>query len=571
MVLVIASAFSITSAQISSTRVELATVTADDTALFHVRVLRGQTIETATLTQGEQTLDVTPDPVQMPVTQWIVLDASSEMVNLEASVQAALQRFIRNNDNRTGVIIYTTDETILAPTDRIAQVENFIADYTATSGQPGCLTDALSELNTFERDLDRSWRVMVVTAGDFSRVTSCDVQDIPPLPAPIDIVAATDDLATELENIEAASGGDIFPANLRTIDARVSEVRTQWGQPTYALRVPLPADWDTDAPADLTVVLENGTEETTTVTFADYNVPAPPEPTAQPTEIVLATVAPRNTDTPAPTATEAAVGVLPPADGDDGTSPPPDGTPDDGGDNIALLLILGALLFIVGAVAFALGLARMGRNPALTSTQTSANFYDTLEDDDVENNVAATRIRERNIIGNDDDDIGVTQISDQQETTGSTTANVEDTAAVDYDAEDDLIITQVLTDDRFQKMMQQSRDEDEVVAWLRLEGAASGDYELTTRGVMIGRSQECDIQIKGDSAISRKHARLDVGDNGDVTVSRLSGVNPVVVGGVQIGNRHPLNPNDVIHLSDMTRLIFIARQDDDFDEEQTLI
>ncbi|MDQ7036070.1 MAG: hypothetical protein Q9P01_14910 [Anaerolineae bacterium] len=85
------------SAQIRSTRVELATLDGSD-VLFHMRVLRGQTIETAELTQGGTTVTLEASPVPLANTQWIVLDASEEMVNLQTTVQSAVQRFLRNNE-----------------------------------------------------------------------------------------------------------------------------------------------------------------------------------------------------------------------------------------------------------------------------------------------------------------------------------------------------------------------------------------------------------------------------------------------------------------------------------------
>ena len=120
-------------------------------------------------------------------------------------------------------------------------------------------------------------------------------------------------------------------------------------------------------------------------------------------------------------------------------------------------------------------------------------------------------------------------------------------------------------------MMSQSRSNVEIIGWIRLVSKdINRDFELTRRGAVVGRSQECDIQITGDSAISRKHARLDVSAINQVTISRLSAVNPVLISGIQINNLHPLAPNDVIHLSDETRLIFIAKvEPDEFDDDDT--
>jgi hypothetical protein len=251
--------------------------------------------------------------------------------------------------------------------------------------------------------------------------------------------------------------------------------------------------------------------------------------------------------------------------------PPPD-SGDDAPDSAVLGLVIGAGLFIVGAVVLALALANV-RRPGSRQPDPDVNFYDTVDSDSTQDIEENTRIRERNII--DDDDLGITRMATMRARDPKATLSDVDTMRLDDDdappdveatsagVEDQMIITQVLSDDRFQKMMSQSKRDDEVIAWLRLEGAGTGDYELTRRGAVVGRSQECDIQITGDRAISRQHARLDVQDDDTVTISRLSATNPVVVGGVQVSNRHPLRPNDVIHLSDQTRLIFIQRLDDD--------
>lgn len=188
--------------------------------------------------------------------------------------------------------------------------------------------------------------------------------------------------------------------------------------------------------------------------------------------------------------------------------------------------------------------------------------------------MSATKIRERSIV--EDKDIGETRIAPEAAGLGTPTqaAKLDDTymeESAEFGDEDELLVTQVLTDERFKQMVQQSKSNEEIVGWMRLstEGeAASEDFPLTAKGAVIGRSLDCDIRVKEDRAISRQHARLDVRPNGQVTISRLSAVNPVVVGGVQVSNRHPLKPNDVIHLSDRTRLIYVAK-DIDFVEDTT--
>lgn len=544
-------------AQLESTRVELVAQTFSDDALFHVRVLRGQTIESAELTQGDKTLTLETEPVPLPITQWIVIDASEEMVNLQAAVLQGVQRFLRNDTNQNGLITFNSRVNVLRPTDRVSQIDNFLADYTATADEPACIESALEQINEVERNLDRTWRILVITAADFSQESRCSNTTMPTLPAPVDIIAVTDEIPQKLNDLVNTSGGNILTANLRTVEARVNEVRTQWGQPSYALRAPLPDDWDSGDPMQLTVTLSNGTEETTEVMFREYNIPLPPEPTVVPTDIVLETIPTRAVE-PTVATDDTSENIVIPETSDNDTS--------DSG-NVAFLLIIGAVLFIVGAVVLALAMSRVRRAPYTQATSTpSQNFYESLADED--DGILATKVRERNLV--EDRDIGSTQISDN--IAPALDADEPDTRTfIQEDAEDELIITQVLSDQRFQSMMRQSDDDTEIVAFLRLEGMAEGDFALYKRGALIGRSQDCDIQITGDRAISRQHAKLEVQDNGLVTISRLSATNPVVVGGINVANRHPLKSNDVIHLTDMTRLIFIANVDEEFDEEATLI
>jgi hypothetical protein len=549
------------SAQLTSTWVELATLDGAN-ILFHVRVLRGQTIESASVQQGDNVLELETSPVQLPNTQWIVLDASEEMVNLQTTVQGAVQRFLRNNETPTGLIIYNSSVDTLSPTNRTSQIDSFLLGYTATAGEPACLADALIPITEATRELDHSWRILVITAGDFSGQTNCAIQTIPAMPAPVDVIAITDEENDVLQDLVDTSDGTLSRANLRTVEARITEIRTQWGQPTYALSGVWSDEWNVDEPLELTVTLANGTSETKTIRLREYRMPVPIEPTAAPTQVVLATI------TPQPEETEAAAIV------DTAPTAEASSTSDTGGtsgDNIALLLIVGAVLFIIGAVILALALSRMRRPEPYTPQPTGSNFYDTI--DEVESSVSATRIRERDIIVPVNDSDNPTRAAQRAHPTPSSTEHQTDETYMgdfDVDAEDEMLITQVLTDKRFRNMMEQSVQQDEVVAWIRVEGSSPGDFELTQRGAIVGRSQECDIQIKGDRAISRQHARLEVQPDKTITISRLSAVNPVIVGGLQVGNHHELKSNDVIHLSDRTRLILITRTDE-LDEEITRV
>src|SRR5690606_36277178 len=112
-------------------------------------------------------------------------------------------------------------------------------------------------------------------------------------------------------------------------------------------------------------------------------------------------------------------------------------------DNVAILLVIGAVLVVIGAVVLALALWRVRRTP-IAETPTSLNFYQTL--DTVEN---TTQNSDQNDLLSDDSDEPITKLH------------------VDDDL-DNLLVTQVLGDERFQNMMAQSRSNMDIVGWIRL-------------------------------------------------------------------------------------------------------
>ncbi|MEO0597736.1 MAG: FHA domain-containing protein [Chloroflexota bacterium] len=527
---------------------------------LHLRVPRGQTIDEVEVVQGDTTLDLAIEPDALPITQYILIDDGGEMVNYQAVIQSTIPRFWASGERETGVYFFDATLETLQPTDRAEQLDDFLSGYTATAGDPACLGTALDALLTQERDIDRSWRVLVITAGDLSRQTNCATETLPTsLPAPLDIIAITTEVDDALQTLVDENGGSIYTANLRGIEQRTNEVSTSWGQPTFLASGTLPDGWDADATFEMIVTLSNGTEETQTVALREYNLPqvevvvpattVPEEPT-----VALETIPPDDTATPV------AVTVADPTAVPIETPTPT--TAPSSNQGIAILLIVGAVLFVGGAVGLAVSLTR-SRNPQPAQAPVPQNYYMELSSNTATNQQSAstskdpTRIRERGILADNSDQ---TQIGDVK---GDTYVMIAD----DEDEDDDtMLMTQVLTDDRFQKMIENSRMDDEVVGWMRImvEGQVDiRDQPLTMRGAVIGRSQECDIQITDDRAISRKHARLDVQVDRQVTISRLSATNKVVVGGVQVGNKHVLKPNDVIHLTDTTRMVFITKESEE--------
>lgn len=564
--LLLLSATSLISAQAPNTRLEFASLLPDGETVFHVRVLRGQTVESATLQIPSDDIALTAQPVPLDVTQWIVLDASDGMVNYQAAVTSAMQRFLRNAEGLTGIIYYDNDVRVLQPTDNASEINAFLAEYTATDGEIGCVADALNVIAQASRPIDRSWRVMLVSSA-ITLQTACDEQNLPTMPTPIDIISIAEGDDETLVDLVNRSGGSIVTANLRTVEARVNEIRTQWGQPTYLLST---TELDSvPIRSTLEITLANDLSESLTPRFRSYNIAMPPTPIPSETPLP-ATAAPDEALAQAEETAEAVAASAQATAQAQSAAQPATNAPDN-----TLFLILGAVLFIVGAVIAALSLSRFGRGQDATPAKrvgnakdSSSSFYASLERTPAPVDVAseiATQIR-----GNDGGSGagGATQIANEQTPTPDDTDAI---AIVDpYELDDELIITQVLTDDRFKRMMEQSTEDTEIVGFMRIEGAMSGDYQLSKRGLLVGRGMGCDIQVKGDSAISRQHARIDVQPDGSVTVSRLSAVNPVVVGGNQVSNRYPLKSNDVIHLSDRTRLVFIVnKRTDDDDDTQT--
>lgn len=517
-----------------------------------MRLPRGQTVVEASLSQGDNEITLLPDPVQLPVSQFIILDTGQNMSDVHEDIIDSVQRLwqIGSQDSRrTGLIFYDNEANILQATNDTDAIDTRIGDYAIGESETSCPVVALDMLNDITRDFDRTWRILLITTGTLSE--DCELEGIS-VPSSLDMIVIADDIDPALQNLLERSNGQLYSANTRLVETRINEILSAWTQATYALRGTIPEEWDSNAEFELNVRTSNDTDISENLFFIRYNTPIP-----QPTEVVVTATA-----TIAPTATQAEatpeVTETPIIDGNSGN--------EEEGDSVAVLLIIGAVLFVVGAIVLAIALSQIRRAPRdeTPAQPANASFYKTLDavDHATEEAVSATRVRERGIIArNDEPD---TMVGEFDDTRMASLDNEED--------EDELLLTQVLTDDRFRNMMEQSSQNTEIIGWMRLiiKGQDERDFELTGRGAVIGRSQECDIQITGDRAISRKHARLDVRANRQVTVSRLSAVNPVLVAGIQISNRHPLAPNDVIHLSDQTRLIFIANEelDDEMDETQ---
>jgi len=94
----------------------------------------------------------------------------------------------------------------------------------------------------------------------------------------------------------------------------------------------------------------------------------------------------------------------------------------------------------------------------------------------------------------------------------------------------------------------QERLEDAAARRGRAILAAEGKrFVIGPSGATIGRSRECDI-VLADSNVSRKHARIAVGEAGDWTIEDLGSTNGVQVNGARATGATVLRPGDRLDL-----------------------
>lgn len=101
---------------------------------------------------------------------------------------------------------------------------------------------------------------------------------------------------------------------------------------------------------------------------------------------------------------------------------------------------------------------------------------------------------------------------------------------------------------------------DPVVGWLVcIEGAEKGrDYRLLGRINTIGRGEQSDVRIQGDSTISHaNHARVGYGEkNNRFTLIPADGANVIYLNGEEVYAPVVLEPYDVIDFG-QTKLVFL--------------
>lgn len=599
-------------------RAQWGAYSADGSVMVQVAVPRGQTVEAAALTVQGVTVPLSPEPVPLPVEQWFVLDASGGMINAQTTVKTALERFLRGaTDPRVGFVIYDSQVRVWQPSSQLSEITAILSDYNATASAPGCLGDALNALRQIEPQAGYTMRVLLI-AGPLSRQGLCAAEPGQETAVPVDTLVIADELDEAYLDLTERSGGQLRRANLLTVEARINEIKTAWAQPVYALRgtlsalptgrgtvtmslsggqtyslsVPLvemalPPEQAASAPQLQRVA----TSTPPPATDAPPSTPAPvmtlpprlhtltptPEPgldtvmTAQPRDPASPTAPAENTvPTNAPSAGVAeatappddpgAVAALPPNPEPENAVPPQNAAPGESapppapesestGESSDLFTLVGGGLVVLAAVILAgytLGARRRKKH-----VEPPDSFY------------------EPTFILPDDD-----------ETDFYATGGIKPSAPVlpgppplvpaDPD-DDELMITQMLSDGEFQAMRRASVGD--VIGWLRLNTQPPRDYELYASGATIGRRASCDVPIPNDGAVSGEHVRLDVRADGAVWLTVVSRTNPAVVSGVVVpqGQSRALKPQDVIQLSTQTRLVFILRGQHEFDDEVTTL
>jgi len=288
-------------AQDVTTRGEDAFSTDDGTLIVHVSVPRGQIIEEGQLSSdsSSESVILQADAEPLSEVQWFVLDASGEMLNAAPFVKDALQRFLSNPQGRIryGVIVYDSRPRVLVePTSDTAALIRELDNYSGTAEQVGCVGDALALLRSLGRSPDEARRVLLV-AGPLTRQGTCNESAVQSVSAPIDAIIIADDVEGEYLDIAERSRGIIRRANLQTVSARFSEVKSQWLQPIYALRgrsnAPLSGS------GSLRVLFTDGSSEQAFVRVSGILLtPTPSGPILQ----RPATATPPPTDVPPPTA-----------------------------------------------------------------------------------------------------------------------------------------------------------------------------------------------------------------------------------------------------------------------------
>lgn len=605
-------------------RVTLAAYTPDNEALVQVSLPPGRTVAEGTLLLDEEAYPLEIGVGPLPARYWFLLDAGGGMLNAAANVRTTLRRSLAELDGPVSFIFYNAEVQLISDPDDPAAA---LGRYTATAAAPGCASAALQALDTALMGPHVVGRVLLV-AGPSSQEGCPELPQVLPLALDVIVIAAqVDELYRELAE---SSGGQAHAASVSTFEARLDELRALWQGPAYTLRAPLQGP--PQGPALLELVLDDGRrlELPLSLSLLDTEAPAAatllPAPTATPTPTATAraTQTPARTASPAPTratataeptaadapettaeATAEALAPPPPT-----VLPTPEQPPAAAPSPPPAALAAAAVALIALATLLLAGLALLLRRDRAVSTVeiTMPETDSGLNRTEVEESTSMEEAAESLDFYAAGPRAGTTpqlsvvpppgppapepppmQRSEREPQAGDSAAAGRFTLASfkaerpELTPEDELMITQVISDEAFTHMRQLieqikagSEEEAQVLAWLRLGGSPPRDFEVRKPQSTIGRGEDCDVVIAGDSAVSAAHARLEKRADGGFWLAVVSGTNPVIVSGVLLapGSERQLRSHDVIQLSPDTRLVFIPRGQSgpaDFEEEVTTL
>lgn len=102
-----------------------------------------------------------------------------------------------------------------------------------------------------------------------------------------------------------------------------------------------------------------------------------------------------------------------------------------------------------------------------------------------------------------------------------------------------------------------SPSKQKVNAWLTSSGGRN--YQLNQGVTTIGRSSKNDIQLGGDTTISKGHAKI-IEKNGHFRLVDLGSTNGTLVNGKRVREPVLLAPNDELRVGDHTKLRFVTSQ-----------
>jgi pSer/pThr/pTyr-binding forkhead associated (FHA) protein len=560
-----------TFAQDVQARVEFAAVRNETDIIVHVSLPRGQTIESANLNIDGGSLELLAEPTTLPADQWFVLDAGESSINIAPTIQAGVQRFMEGtpDDTRTGLILFAETTQLFQPSSNEREVDLWLGDYSARVNEPGCISTALDQLAAQERPFDRARRVLII-AGSLSRQTQCGDTGVVDVNAPVDIVIASDAEEDFYQEVAEASGGTLYRANIRNLDARVNEVKTLWSQPIYRLNGTRTTQDLSEATLSLTlanedvVLFENlaftaytddepeSTETPTGLLSLPGNTSVPTaipnnNPTAvavSPSETPMATATVITTieasPTLIPTTAVAIVQVLDPTatvtPQPIATVAPPTPIPEETPEGFSLSrqnpYLLAILAVVAGVAAGLLLILRVTRQRYQTQIISSTSLTTQM---DTRGTDIASKADPDNFynlpVGEPDD---ITHMYDSKPSQPN---------------EDE--ITAMVSESNLMAMIQP------MIGRLIVENSDQ-TYDIPYPRASVGRKRDNVIQLKGDPQISRYHVTLQMHSDGQVWLI-INTKNPIVRNGSRVRSSIPLKDGDILVLSETLRTRFEAR------------